>query len=161
VEILDSEGGCYFDMDTLFVGRVPDELLEGECVLGKDATGNVSNAVMLACKGSSFIKAYGNHQKVNFDGSWLAHSSGLLNKLVPFFNGSRLRVEVPERFYPFLWDEKGLRALFRENERVGSDTVSIHLWEHMWCKAPLKDRLTEGYIKGVDTTYNCLAREYL
>jgi hypothetical protein len=111
LKILKDVGGCYFDIDTLFVNPVPESLFQKECVLGMDYYAITSNAVILSKPKSDFITEYAKRQAKVFNGSWLDHSSDLLTKMVST-NGYDVHVEHPRTFYPFAWDDWGLLGLF-------------------------------------------------
>jgi hypothetical protein len=176
LEILRDVGGCYADMDTLFVQRYPDELFAHEFAIAEenavlDSRGvlvpSLCNAVMFARPKSAFVNAWLADIPKSFDGSWSAHSCQA---------AARLAREVPDRlsvlprgwFYRFGTSPSSLTALFEESHPLPHDLLSIHLWAHLWWREERIEysrfhagELNEGYVLNANTTYAAIARRYL
>jgi len=177
LDILDRHGGVYADIDTLFVDRMPEDLFRREFVLGSEGEmtdeaseepyDSLCNALILARPGARFGRRWLKEMYELFDGTWNRHScygASMLARRMP----DAVHV-VPQRcFYRYTWTREDIALLLEglDNDRTG--IYSIHLWNHLWWEPSRKDFsrchkgvLTEDYIRGVDTTYNVLARPFL
>jgi hypothetical protein len=102
-----------------------------------------------------------------FDGSWSAHSTGLPYRLSQA-HPALIHVEPSRTFYRHMWTRDGLRTLLEGRDPDTDGVVSMHLWAHLWWDWRRRDfstfhagRLTEDFIRRVDTTYTLAARPFL
>jgi hypothetical protein len=177
VEKLLEHGGVYADMDTLFLRPLPDELFEHSFVLGREdqvvhqQTGEIQdslcNAFIMAEPGAEFAKNWLERMPDAMDGSWSAHSCQLAHKLSVEYP-QHIHIEPPSSFYPFMWTREGVRALLDECHHDWRDAYSVHLWNHLWWEPKhtffshcSHKRMTERYIRKMDTTYTLAARKFL
>lgn len=177
LEILDRRGGVYADIDTLFVKPLPEDLFGREFVLGSEgemrdpATGSrydsLCNAFIMSRPGARFGRRWLEEMPELFDGTWNRHScygASTLAERMP----DAVHV-VPRRyFYRYQWTPEDIALLLEGLDDDHGDVYSIHLWNHLWWEPSRTDFsrchkgvLTEDYIRGVDTTYNVLARPFL
>jgi hypothetical protein len=157
-------GGIYLDMDTIcikpFTPLRHNKLVLG--VQGKDE--GLCNAVILASKGSIFLKAwlenYTNFQSKGKDQYWSDHSVGLPLYLSMDRSLKKEVQVVPYDyfFYP-LYTLEGLTLLF-EKASVFKNAYCYHLWESMSYKKYLS-KINEKNILKNDTTYNLVARTFI
>ncbi len=177
MEILIAEGGCYADMDTLFVQAYPQRFFEGEFVIGEERAfvgddgilrPSLCNAVMFAQPGARFARAWLARMGEAFDGTWNRHSC---------FEAARLWDTLPDAvqvlphsyFYRHTWTPRGIQTLFEAcDRRSHADLYSIHLWAHLWWSETRRDftdfhagLITPEFVRSVDTTYNLIARRFL
>jgi hypothetical protein len=176
LEILRDAGGCYADMDTLFVRRYPDELFNHAFAIAEenavlDSRGvfvpSLCNAVMFARPTADFTMRWLNEIPKSFDGSWSAHSCQL---------AARIAREDPDCvtilprgwFYRFGTSPKSLAALFETPHPMPHDVLSIHLWAHLWWHEERVEYsrfhanlLDEEYVRSANTTYARIARKFL
>ncbi len=176
LEILRDAGGCYADMDTLFVSRYPDDLFTHEFAIAEESPQadrrgvlrpSLCNAVMFARPQSRFAARWIHEMPRRFDGSWSAHSCALAAALLAE-RELEVRVLPSFWFYRFGVSRESLRALFEEQAAVRHDVMSIHLWSHLWWPAWRDDfssfhagLLTEQYVRESDATYAQIARRFL
>jgi Glycosyltransferase sugar-binding region containing DXD motif len=176
LHILRDGGGCYADMDTLFVRRYPDHCFTHPFAIAEesampDARGSLQpslcNAVMFAQRGSHFVDRWLNDMPKSFDGTWSAHSCAAAARLA--------RQHIDEvRLLPWAWfyrfgiARESFVALFEDSAIVRHDVMSIHLWSHLWWGQSRRDfsdfhaeLMTEQHIRNVNTTYNQIARVFL
>lgn len=176
LEILRDVGGCYADMDTLFVNRYPDVLFEHPFAIAEenaviDERGvlapSLCNAVMFATPNSEFVKTWLADIPVSFDGSWSAHSCQAATRIA---RSAEHRVQILPRgwFYRFGASKQAMRTLFEEDARVAHDVYSIHLWSHLWWHRERDEYsafhaglLDAAYVARGETTYAKLARPFL
>jgi len=177
LEVLNEHGGVYADIDTLFVSPLPDELFGHEFVLGSEGEmtdpdsgryyESLCNALILSRPGACFGRRWLDDMHRLFDGTWNRHSC---------YGASMLAGQMPESvqvaprrwFYRYGWTREDIALLLEHVDRDHADVRSIHLWAHLWWEPSRtdfshchKDMFTESYIRGVDTTYNLLARRFL
>lgn len=174
--VLDT-GGIYADIDTIFVNAIPDQLLEQPFVLGREpdivdqVTGAVRpslcNAVIMAEQNAEFGRLWLEEMPVAFNGSWSEHATLLPQRLAERHPGL-VHVEPMRTFYKHPWTRDGLRTLLEGCDRDFDGVVSMHLWSHLWWSRRRRDfssfhagRLTERFVREVDTTYNIVARRFL
>ncbi len=178
IKAIAEHGGIYADMDTLFVSPLPAPFFERSFVMGKektdlgdaaarDAGGSLCNAWMMGERGAPFAHEWLSRLKETFDGTWNAYAC-----LAPY----RLSVEHPEwihveperSFFHFDYGAPGLRDIFTRRVMDLEGIYSIHLWSHRWWNAKARGpirfhagRLTPAYVRGADTTYAAVARNFL
>ncbi len=176
LEILRDAGGCYADMDTLFVRRYPDQCFEHEFAIAEEnplpnsmgiLAPSLCNAVMFAKPRSRFITRWLDDLPQSFDGSWSAHSCQAAARLARFAP-DEVSLLPWAWFYRFGVSRAALTNLFERNAPVRHDVMSIHLWSRLWWSEARRDfsdfnaeLMSEAHIRSVDTTYNCVARRYL
>jgi hypothetical protein len=170
-------GGIYADIDTIFVRPFPPELHDHAFVLGceddvwDESLGarrpSLCNAVIMSRPGAEFGRRWLAAMEAAFDGSWSAHSTGLPFRLSQD-HPRLIHVEPSRTFYKHMWTPAGLRMLLEDCDPDSDGVVSMHLWAHLWWDRRRRDfsrfhagRLTEDYIRTVDTTYTLAARPYL
>src|SRR5690606_18187034 len=100
LDVLSRDGGMYADIDTIFVNPVPEEWWESEAVIGWEAPvtypdrsepePSLSNALLMARPGSSFIERWRDQIIEAMDGSWSGHSCRLATRLSERFPGEVL-----------------------------------------------------------------------
>lgn len=177
LEKLLEHGGVYADIDTIFVNAIPTDLWMRPFVLGREddiideVTGqsrpSLCNAFIMAEPNAEFGRLWLANLATTFDGTWSRHST-----LLPYELSQRyqrlIHVEPPRSFYKHMWTREGLYTLLEGNDPDYEGVLSMHLWSHLWWEWRRRDfssfhagRLTEDYIRRVDTTYNLLARRYL
>jgi Glycosyltransferase sugar-binding region containing DXD motif len=176
LEILRDAGGCYADMDSLFVRRYPDELFALPFAIGEEngvvntkgtLEPSLCNAVMFATPGAPFAERWLTETPKRFDGSWSAHSCQA---------AAELARELPREvtllprgwFYRFGASKAGLSALFEERAALPHDLLSIHLWAHLWWTRERTEYSTfhaglldEAYVRRGESTYAALARPWI
>ncbi len=178
LEQLLAHGGVYADIDTLFVNPIPDALWAKDFVLGREdpvadeRTGlirpSICNAFIMARRGAEFGAQWLREMPAALDGGrWSNHSCNLANELWEQ-NPASIHVEPSPTFYKHMWTRAGLYTLLEGLDRDVDDVVSMHLWSHLWWSRWRREhsefhagRLTEEFIRTVDTTYNVAARPYL
>jgi hypothetical protein len=176
LEVLRDSGGCYADMDTLFVRPYPDELFTREFAIAEEnavfgargvRTPSLCNAVMFARPGATFTKRWLADIPSSFDGSWSAHSCQTAARIA---RDDPNRVTILPRgwFYRFGTSPPSLTALFEESHPLPHDLLSIHLWAHLWWHEDRTEYsrfhaglLTEQYVREANTTFASIARQFL
>lgn len=177
LEKLISNGGIYADLDTLFVNPIPHRLYDKPFVLGREKDlydarthqqqPSVCNAFMMAERNAPFGSLWLNQLTDAFDGSWSNHSTLLPRRLATQYP-ELVHLEPPRTFYKHMWTREGIHTLLEGLDTDNQDVVSFHLWAHLWWSRWRRDfssfhggKMTEDYIRRVDTTYNVVARKYL
>jgi hypothetical protein len=179
LDILGRDGGMYADIDTIFLQPVPDRFWEHDAVIGRegdvaygDAAGlepSVSNALMFARAGSSFITRWRDQILGAMDGTWSGHSCRLAMRLTEELPGVAL-VEPQASFSPFDHTPEGMRALLEEPLVPGAldHTYSVHLCAHLWWERSRRDfstfsaaDVTETYLRRASTPLAHAARPHL
>ena len=177
LDALVQHGGVYADIDTLFLRPFPDELYREEFVIGEEdpvrdeRTGqtrpSLCNAVMLSAPGSRFAQAWRARMGDALNGTWSNHS-GFLARALADEMPNAVRVEPARTFFPARCSVEGVRSLLEEGGLDVSESLSVHLWAHLWWRPDRRDfstvhagLLTADYIRSVDSTYNRLARPYV
>jgi len=177
LEKLIERGGVYADIDTIFVKRIPTILFSMPFVLGrednvycfrtKQSRPSLCNAFIMSEKGSEFARIWLERMKREFDGSWSEHSTFLPQTLSELFP-TLIHVESSLSFYKHMWIKEGIRTLLEECDKDYEGVFSMHLWSHLWWSKKRQDfsnfceeKLTEEYIREIDTTYNLVARRFL
>jgi hypothetical protein len=177
LDVLADYGGLYADIDTLFVAPVPDRLWQEHSVLGREgdvldpATGrsrpSVSNALIMARPGASYIERWHDRIAPTFDGSWSAHSCFLADDLAREFP-DEVHVEPQRTFHEFGATAEGLRRLLEDDEPDLEGMVSIHLAAHLWWDEERRDfspvhgrMIDEAWIRDTACTYATRARRFL
>lgn len=140
LDALLAHGGCYADMDTLFVRPYPDAWFGHDFAIGEEPSphqpGSVMrpslcNAVMFARPGSRFAGAWRQRMATVFDGTWNRHScieAAELWRAMP----DALTVLPTDYFYRYASTRAGLAALLEQDDLDHPDLYSIHLWAHLW-----------------------------
>ena len=177
VQKLVEQGGVYADIDTLFVNPLPESLFQESAVMGWEdpvkctKTGevrpSVCNAFIMLEQGSEFGRKYHSEMAERLDGTWSNHSCFLACDLSERFP-ELIHLENKNAFYKHSWTPEGLMTLLEGYDDDFHDVYSMHLWSHLWWSKKRKDfisfhagRLTEKFIREVDTTYNIAARKFL
>jgi Glycosyltransferase sugar-binding region containing DXD motif len=176
LKVLRDAGGCYADMDTLFVRRYPDELFTHEFAIAEesalaDARGvwqsSLCNAVMFAQSNSRFVNRWLADIPYSFDGSWSAHSCTAAARLAREFPDELTRLPWAW-FYRFGITRDALASLFETQGSPRHDVMSIHLWSHLWWSEQRRDfsnfhqgLLNEKYVRESASPYAHVARRYL
>lgn len=177
LEKLVSHGGVYADMDTLFVNPLPRALYEKNFVLGreddipdpntKQLRPSVCNAFLMAERNAAFGKLWLEQHHAAFNGTWSNHSTLLPRELASQYP-ELVHLEPPRTFYKHMWTPEGIRALLEGLDTDNEGVVSFHLWAHLWWNWSRRDfssfhagKITEEFVRNVDTTYNIVARNYL
>lgn len=160
MEILQEEGGIYFDTDVYLYRRPDEEILNSDCFVGLESKRKVGNSLLMngliGC--NDLIKSQLD-QFYNFDFSgfetmikrWSSISINLLNSDLrsvglktpnKSFISSVIYKSTPvtyasrDYFYPIYWSER--------NEPFFSDnTVGIHLWDLSWISGLTHDQCRE------------------
>ncbi|HKK15867.1 MAG TPA: glycosyltransferase [Gammaproteobacteria bacterium] len=177
VEKLLEHGGVYADMDTLFLRPLAKDLFNHSFVLGREKrvtdprTGesweSLCNAFIMSEPGAEFARIWLERMHDVFNGNWSDHSCKLaqiLSEECP----QHIHVEAPSSFYPYMWTREDLCSLFEECHENWNGAYSVHLWNHLWWSSKKTNystisgkKLTERYIRKVDTTYTIAARRFL
>ena len=176
LQILLEHGGVYADMDTLFVRRPEPALFAHPCVMGRerldvaaagDCRGSLCNALIMAEPKAAFIQLWLDAMPAAFDGSWSNHSTFLPYRLSQA-HPALIHVEPESRFFSLDWTPQGIGDLFERAVALPEDTLSLHLWAHLWWDRARTDfsrfsadRLTAGYVRAAHTTYARLAQRFL
>jgi Glycosyltransferase sugar-binding region containing DXD motif len=177
LDVLTKYGGLYADIDTLFVGPVPDELWRSPAVIGREADvldpatgrvrGSMSNALLMAAPGSKFIETWRAEMPGALDGSWSAHSCFLAHDIAARLPDT-VRVEPQRTFHNYAPTAENLRRLLVQPDDDLDGVCSIHLNAHLWWDELRRDfsgvdarMIDERWIRGADATYAVLARPYL
>lgn len=170
-------GGVYADIDTIFVNPIPEHLYMQPFVLGKEpdiicqTTGqqkpSLCNAFIMAEKDARFGRLWLTQMKEAFDGTWSNHSTVLPSRLSRQYP-ELVHIEPQRSFYKHAWTQEGIHTLLQGRDHDMQGVVSMHLWAHLWWSRKRRDfskfhaqKMTETYIRRVDTTYNLIARIYL
>jgi hypothetical protein len=179
LDVLARDGGMYADIDTLFVRRVPDHWWDFDAVIGREAPvrypdseepePSMSNALLMARPGSSFITRWRSDIIAAMDGTWSGHSCRLATRLATTAPES-VHVEHQASFSPFDHTPQGMRALLEEPMVAGmfDDSYSVHLCAHLWWDQDRTDfsrfsaaGATEAHVRSADTPLAHLARSFL
>ncbi len=177
LDALIEHGGVYADIDTIFVRELPERLFEAPLVLGREGdvvcqtTGerrrSLCNALILAEPGAEFAKLWRDGMEQAFDGSWSNHSTLLPQRLAEI-HPHLLHIEPERSFYAHPWTREGIHTLLEGCDPDFEGVYSMHLWSHLWWSRWRvgfstfhAGRLTERYLREVDTTYALAARPWL
>ncbi len=177
LEKLVSHGGVYADMDTLFVNPIPHALHEKPFVLGREDDIRdpvthelrpfVCNAFVMAERNAPFGRMWFEKMQQASDGSSSNHLTLLPNVLAQQHPGL-IHLEPARTFYKHTRTREGLHTLLAGLDTDNEGVVSFHLWSHLWWSRRQRDfcrfhagKLTEEFVRNVDTTYNVVARNYL
>ena len=177
LEKLLERGGVYSDMDTIFVNPLPDRLFDKPFVLGREQDvysqragrllPSLCNAFIMSRRDSEFGWRWLKRMESEFDGSWSGHS-GFLPRRLSEEHPAWIQVEPSRSFYRHACTPAGIQTLFEECDTDFEGVYNMHLWHHMWASWWRRDyckfhegRLTERFIRDVDTTYNLVARRFL
>lgn len=136
-------GGIYLDMDVVCINPFKP-LLKHECVLGREPTTGLCNAVILAKKDADFLKIWYESYH-NFDGSIWAYHSVKLPHLLAQKHPDLIDVQSSYKFfYPKCEDPN--HALWSEKRHVLKDSRKVF----RTIKQKAKRRLT---LKSNENTY--------
>ena len=177
LEKVQEHGGVYADMDTLFVNPLPDRLFDESFVLGREQDvydrrlghdrPSLCNAFIMARRQSEFGALWLRETATAFDGTWSGHS-GFLPQRLSDEHPDWIHVESVRSFYKHVCSIDGVRMLFEGCDDDFASIYSMHLWHHMWAAWWRRDfttfheaKLTEEFVRQVDTTYNLVARRFL
>ncbi len=176
LEILAARGGIYADIDTVFVHPIPGELYDEPFVLGQEPdvivaggapTPSLCNAFIMSEPGAEFGALWLAGLQPAFDGTWSNHST-LLPYRLSQTHPHLIHVAPRPAFYKHGCTPHELWTLLEGCDADYSGVVSMHLWSHLWWSQRRVDfstfhagRLTEEYVRTVDTTYNLVARRFL
>jgi mannosyltransferase OCH1-like enzyme len=177
IKHLNQSGGVYADIDTLFVQELPSRLFEHsfvmareqpiQCQTSKLIKPSVCNAFIMAEKNSFFGNQYFQKMLEAFDGTWSNHSCTLAHTLSEEFP-EHIHLEPEKSFYKHSWTKEGINTLLLGQDYNYQEVYSMHLWAHLWWAKSRKDfsnfhagKMTESFIRKVDTTYNLVARKFL
>lgn len=170
-------GGVYADIDTIFVNPLPAHLFQQPFVIGRgddvrDETADrlrpsLCNAFLMAERNASFARAWLEQMPASFDGTWIRRSALLPQELAQA-HPDWVHIEPQRSFYKYRGTRQGLHTLLEGCDADHEGVLSIHLWAHLWWSRRRRDfssfhegRLTEDYIRRVETTYNRVARGFL
>lgn len=177
LKVLLEQGGVYADIDTLFVNPLPEFLFEQSFVLGEEAPvkphqesrqqRSLCNAFIMSEPGAIFGRFWLDLMYRVFDGTWSRHSCQTpaeLQQQIP----SAIFIAPQHYFYKHMFTPEGISTLFEGLDPDFDEVYSMHMWAHLWWDENRTDfshffggLLTEEYVRGVDTTYNIVARRYL
>lgn len=178
LDALLEHGGLYADIDTLFLRRPADPLWDRSCVIGRERdvldprTGrsrtSLSNALVMAEPGATFIRRWRDQLLDAFDGSWAAHSCFLADDLARA-HPDEVHVEPERTFHPYAPTIGDLRRLLVGRETDLEGITSIHLAAHLWWEESRRDFVPEVHARTIDdawvrsarTTYAAAAAPHL
>ena len=134
LDVLIRYGGIYADVDTVFIRRFPDALRADPFVAGRESDlhgqASVGNAILAAEPGAKFAQRWRGAMAEAIDG-WSDHST-LLPARLAAIHRDEVKLEPMARFYPFSYTPLDLLRLLETDEPVPAETISVHLWEHLW-----------------------------
>ena len=136
MNLLRATGGICLDMDTISV-RPVDDLLQYECVLGREAPSQLSsshpklgNAVVMSAPGSSFMEEWFRRYPDVFDGDEWERASTMLPAIIARERPDlAIHIESEESFYVPSWDN--LPELFERPGSVMPEVRIQHLWQQL------------------------------
>ena len=177
LQVLAEGGGCYADMDTLFVRPYPDALFKLDFAIAEEGAyrahngllrPSLCNAVMFARPGASFVQRWLQAMPDKFNGTWSAHSCQAAADLA-FANAAADAVLLPWAwFYRHGATAEGLATLFEQATPLRHDVFSMHLWAHLWWAQNRTDfshfhggLLTEDWVHAADGLYAREARAFI
>lgn len=176
MKVLQTWGGGYADMDTLFLQPMPDEFYREQFVIGAEQDEveehdpmkrSLCNALMLAQPESAYLARWLENMYRVFDGTWSRHSCQ---------EATRVRQQIPDAvrvlpkrcFHRHGADPVGVYTLFEGLDEDFSGMYSMHLWAHLWWDEWRTDFTTvhggmidEDYVRYAETTYAVAARRFL
>jgi len=170
-------GGIYADIDTLFINKIPEHLRQHPFVMGFErdfydetahrSTPSLCSAFMMSEAGAAFGKIWLEEMKRVYDGSWNKHSCLLAYQLSLQYP-DLIHIEPQRSFFHHDYTREGIDTLFKRCDPDFTEIYSMHLWSNSWWPRWRRDfwnfhsgKLTERYIRDVDTTYTIAARKYL
>lgn len=170
-------GGVYADLDTIFVSPIPGRLYAQPFVLGSEGEiqdeithelkPSLCNALIMAEPNAPFGRLWLDEMPGAMNGTWSAHST-LLPYRLSQEHPDWIHVEPARSFYKHRWTRACLHTLLEGYDPDYAGVYSMHLWAHLWWSWWRRDfssfhagRLTEDYVRNVDTTYNVIARKFL
>ncbi len=176
LQVLRDAGGCYADMDTLFVRRYPDELFLHEFAIAEESAlpnaqgiwqSSLCNAVMFAQPNSRFVNRWLDDMPKSFDGSWSAHSCAAAARLARDYSDEVTRLPWAW-FYRYGITRESFASLFELAGEPRHDVMSIHLWSHLWWSEQRTDfsnfnheLLNEAYVREGASAYARMAQPFL
>lgn len=179
LDVLARDGGMYADIDTIFVRPVPDQWWNLDAVIGQEAPvvdpvrgepePSVSNALVMARPGASYIERWRAQIIEAMDGSWSGHSCRLATRLAERYPHEVLVVDR-ECFSPFGHTPEEMRALLEEPAAadVLDQTYSVHLCAHLWWEQTRTDfstfsaaAATEAHLASASTPLARITRPFL
>jgi len=169
-------GGLYADIDTLFLGPLPERCWNAPAVIGREAdvteaSGRVrrslSNALVMSAPGGEFVEAWRERTELAFDGSWSEHSC-LLAQAIADELPATVHVEPQRSFHAFEPTVAGLRRLMVEPPGDLEGIFSVHLMAHLWWEERRldfldlhADMIDECWVREAEATYAVAARPFL
>ena len=169
-------GGLYADIDTLFLGPLPERCWNAPAVIGREAdvteaSGRVrrslSNALVMSAPGGEFVEAWRERTELAFDGSWSEHSC-LLAQAIADELPATVHVEPQRSFHAFEPTVAGLRRLMVEPPGDLKGIFSVHLMAHLWWEERRldfldlhADMIDECWVREAEATYAVAARPFL
>lgn len=131
LKILYSEGGIYFDIDTISF-RPFTHLLKYETVLGKEISADshgdrICNAIMLSCRNSNFLKLWLANYETYFKPEGWGESSLFLPYKLARKYPNLVKIENPDVFFLPGWNET--QKIFCEKRKIPDNLITLHLWE--------------------------------
>jgi hypothetical protein len=169
-------GGLYADIDTLFLGPLPERCWSAPAVIGREADaydargrlrGSLSNALVMSVPGGEFVAAWRERIGLSYDGSWSEHSCLLANDLAQELPATVL-VEPRRTFHAFEPTVAGLRRLLIDRPSSVEGIASVHALAHLWWDEARTDFLDlhagmidERWVREANTTYSVAARPLL
>lgn len=173
LQILIREGGIYLDLDMICLNSF-EPLRKFSCVLGRESSVGLCNAVMMAEPGAPFLKrwleTYRSFRSKGHDEFWSEHSVD---------RPMQLAAEHPEEIhieddFAFFWPWiNQAPLLFRERKPAGkpdlkhaavnyllSKAYAMHLWETLWWDAHLRE-LSPDTVLNKHTAFAAVCRRIL
>lgn len=177
LDALLEHGGLYADIDTVFLGPIPDELFRAPAVIGSEglvvdeisgeSRPSLCNALLLARPGSPFIAAWRDRMAGALNGTWSNHS-GFLAATIAAEQPDDVVVVDQQRFFPVPFSADGLRDLLEDDAADLDGASSVHLWAHLWWDPDRVDfsavharQLTAEHLRRAPTTLGRIVRPYL
>jgi hypothetical protein len=163
-------GGIYADIDTIFVRRFSDQLRAHRFVAARESNLNgqvsIGNALLASEPDAAFARRWRETMPAALDG-WSDHSTLLPGRLAAQ-HPSEIHIAPTALFYPFDHITLDLMRLLFGDESLPPETISLHLWEHLWGDETRTDYVafhaglvTPANIRKVNTTLFRLLRRYL
>jgi len=181
MQVLLAMGGTYLDVDTFVlrdfgaaglrelgglvmgVEAAPENLVGpglGEWD-GKGTPKGLCNAVMIAEKGSTFMKRWWDTYRSFQEREWAVHSVIKPWELARSFPNEITMLTYKAMFWP-IWTPPHLAYVHEQNhyDFFASGQLTYHAWEHMADEQYLS-KLTPATVREVDTSFNRMARRFV
>jgi glycosyltransferase involved in cell wall biosynthesis len=118
-------------------------------------------------KGARFARAWRDEMAAALDGSWSNHS-GFLSEELSRRMPAEVHVEPQTTFYPFIGSTAGLSMLLEQRHPLPAETLSVHLWAHLWWSRSRTDmstvhagRYIPSFVRWAPTTLADLTRRWV